>query len=153
MEFMMPNTREILFTLRRELMNFGAPNYYIEQPGTGASLAEITGRTKFIGGSGNFDITFPNIAAFRAGPLAVAEANKTQVTGRPEQVKLQCSGSFTDSDIKIVALTPRGQVVVAEVKRHRFRLMAKFEVNVYPGVDATLIIAILLCIANRRHRN
>lgn len=138
----MPSTNEHVFTLRAEYMNFGAQNYYIEHanPAVTQHLAELTGRMKFAS-QGDFDIKFPNVAG-------AMQRNLPQ----PEAVHLMCRGNYAAAKMDLVALLPQGrEVMLAQGKRERFRIgMARWEVQVQPGVDAAFVVAILVAVNDRR---
>jgi hypothetical protein len=138
----MPSTNEHLFTLRAELANFGAQNYYIEHANryVKQSLAELTGRTSFTG-SGNFEIKFPNVAGALQRGLP-----------QPEQLHLQCKGDFSTANIEISANFYTGnKVILANAKRERLRITgAHWDVQLQPGVDAAFVVAILVAVNDRR---
>jgi len=135
-------------------MSFGAPNYYLEQPSTQASLAEITGRASF-SGSAKFEIDFPNIADFAAtNPGVTGGGGASSSSGpQPQRVHLESKGNFNDREVNIEAVVNGGRrVPVAKGVREQFRFKgAKWEVDVLPGVDAVLVVAILSCINSRRN--
>jgi len=133
-------------------MSFGAPNYYIEQPQTEASLAEITGHTSF-SGAAKFEIDFPNIADFVATNPGVVGGGSSSTGPKAQRVHLESKGNFNDREVNIEAIVQGGRrVPVAKGVREQFRFKgAKWEVDVMPGVDTTLIVAILSCINSRRN--
>lgn len=135
-------------------MCFGAPNYYIEQPQTEASLAEITGRASF-SGSAKFEISFPNIADFVATNPGVMGGGSSSSGPKAQKVHLESKGNFLDMEVNIEAVVQGGRrVPVARGVREPFRFKgAKWDVDVMPGVDAVFIVAILSCINARRNEH
>lgn len=134
-------------------MSFGAPNYYIEQPRTEASLAEITGRASF-SGAAKFEINFPNIADFVATNPGVVGGGSSSSGLKAKRAHLVSSGNFNDREVFIEAVVPGGNVPVAKAVREQFRFKgAKWEVEIMPGVDAVFIVAILSCVNSRRNEH